>query len=188
MSYSVARLAVRGSLVAVALLIGGCDGGSPTDPQDSARRLPLELHMSGTASSLEADDLSVSCGFGFFLRLDPGPRGIPGGLEYRGTHGGWMGRAVLPAEGTGFSALMDVHGDVIVRSIAPDRVEVLLPGAVGTGSRFWDEFARLEGVLGSGDTATGTWNCAPFDTGPETGGYEDTLYTAPGTWTLGPEP
>jgi hypothetical protein len=188
MCYSLVRLAVRGSLVAVALLMGGCGGSSPTDPQDSARRLPLNLYMSGTASSLEADGTSVSCELSLHLQLNPGPRGLPSGIEYTGTQGGWMQRTVLDAAGDGISLWPDVYGDAIVRSIAPDRVEVRTPGNEAVESRFWREFAKLEGVFDSADTATGTWNCAPFDTGPETGGYEDTLYTAPGTWTLGPEP
>ncbi|HSL84851.1 MAG TPA: hypothetical protein VLF66_18900, partial [Thermoanaerobaculia bacterium] len=102
--------------------------------------------------------------------------------------GGSLGRAVLSDEGDGVSYLMDVHGAVLVRSVAPDRVEVLLPGNEDPEHRFWRELARLEGVLGPDGVATGTWSCAPFDIGPDAGGFEDRLYTAPGTWTLGPSP
>ena len=172
----------RAGLVAGLLLLLGCDRGSPTAPGDSPRPLPAGFRVTGSASSTEADGTMVSCLMDLFFELGTGPRSSPGVLEYDGVHGGGLERKVVDAAGNGIALAPDVHGEVVVRSIAPNRVEIVIPANAGAEGRFWRELSLLAGVFGEGDTAAGSWQCAPFDI--DSGGYVDTQYTAPGSWTL----
>lgn len=142
--------------------------------------------MLGTASSVEADGASVSCDFELTFELTGNPRESPGVLEYDGVHGGDLRRTVLDATGHGISLQPDVHGAAVVRSLAPNRVQITIPANANAEGRFWRELSRFEGTFDSGNVATGTWSCAPFDI--SSGGYVDTKYTARGSWSLQPLP
>jgi hypothetical protein len=171
------------------LLLAGC-GGGPTEPQSPPRPLPARFQLQGSASSVEADGTSVSCALFLVVELAGRPREAPGVLEYEGTLGGELRRTVLDAAGNGISLEPDVYGKVVVRSLTGDQVEITTPVNTNAEGRFWRELSRLEGTFdsggtGSGNTATGAWNCAPFDI---SNGYVDTRYTARGTWTLLPAP
>ncbi len=175
-----------GAWLLAPLLLLGCSDSSPTDPGGVARPLPLKFRLDGTASSTEADGSTVSCTLELGFELGARPRRAPGVVEYDGVHGGAIQRTVLDAAGDGISLWPHVHGEVIVRSIAPDRIEIEIPGNAGTGSRFWEQLSRLQGAFGPGETAEGGWSCAPFDV--DSGGYVDRKYTARGSWTLAPVP
>lgn len=177
---------VRLSLLAGAflLILMACNGGSPTDPQRTAQLLPQRFSMTGSASSVEDDGTSVSCILELYFELEESPSRSEGVLEYAAVLGGYLNRTVLDAEGNGISLGPDVYGSAIVRSIAPNTVEIEVPVNAGTGSRFWEELSLFEGTIASDGTASGLWNCAPFDIGE--GGYADTLYTASGPWTIVP--
>ncbi|HVR97398.1 MAG TPA: hypothetical protein VMW27_12335 [Thermoanaerobaculia bacterium] len=170
-------------LAVALLLLTGCDGHSPTE-QGPARPIPARFRLQGSATSAESDGATVSCTLDLIFELNDSPREAPGLLEYRGTYGGGMARTVLDAAGNGISLWPDVHGRVIARSLAPDQVQITFPDNVSSTSRFWRELAQLQGTLGTGDTATGSWSCAPFDF--DSGGWVDDRYTARGTWTLTP--
>lgn len=142
--------------------------------------------MTGSAMSTETDGSTVNCVLNLFFELDPEPQRLPGTLVYEGTHGGDIQRTVLDAQGNGISLWPDVYGDVIVRSISPDQIQIAIPVNAGTESRFWRELSDFRGHFVSATTASGTWNCAPFDI--DEGGYVDKKYTAQGTWTIQPTP
>lgn len=169
-------------LAAGLLFLLNCDGSSPTAPGDTPRPLPARFGLTGSAASTEADGTKVSCRMDLIFELGPNPRSSPGVLEYDGVHGGHLERTVLDAAGNGISLVPDVHGAVVVRSIAPNRVEIEIPVNAGAEGRFWRELSLLAGVFAGGDTAEGAWLCAPFDI--DSGGWVDTRYTATGSWTL----
>lgn len=172
-------------VLATLLLFPGCHGNySPTEPGDSPRTLPPSFQMIGTATSIESDGTSVTCSLELFLELPESPRRLPGILEYEGTHGGSLQRTGVDAEGNGLALWPDVFGDVVVRSIAPNELEIEIPVNATADGRFWRELSFFRGVFETDGTANGTWNCAPFDI--DSGGYVDTEYTASGTWTLVP--
>lgn len=175
---------VRISLAIALLFMMGCDGGSPTEPGSSPRPLPAELRLTGSAASTEPDGTSVSCELDLILELDATPNESRGALEYEGRYGGAIRRTVLDAAGDGISLWPDVLGKVVARSSVPSRIRLTFPGNMNTSSRFWSELSLLQGTWETGDTATGNWNCAPFDI--DSGGWVDTQYTARGTWTLSP--
>jgi hypothetical protein len=178
------RPRVYGPLAIVFLLLSGCDPSSPTEPSVTARPLPLEFSLLGTAELTTADGSSVSCLLELYFELSEPPRQAPQMLEYDGVHGGSIQRTVLDPAGNGISLWPDVHGAVIARSIAPETVEVLIPVNADAEGRFWRELSRFEGRWAPDGTATGAWNCAPFDI--DEGGSVDTRFTAPGSWTLRP--
>jgi hypothetical protein len=103
---------------------------------------------------------------------------------FDGTHGGSLRRRILDSAGNGISLEPDVFGVVMARSIAPDRLELVIPANAGAEGRFWRELARFVGTFSAPNTAPGEWNCAPFDI--DSGGYVDTMYTARGTWVIAP--
>jgi hypothetical protein len=142
--------------------------------------------MVGSATSTEPDGTSVSCELDLVFELDAHPSETPVSLEYRGRHGGAIRRTVLDASGNGISLWPDVLGDVVARSLAPNQIQLTFPANMNTSSRFWRELSLLQGTFDAGDTATGSWICAPFDI--DSGGWIDTQYTARGTWTLRPIP
>lgn len=117
-----------------------------------------------------------------FFELAADPRSSPGVLEYDGVHGGGLERTVVDAAGNGISPAPDVHGEVVARSIAPNRFEIVIPANADAEGRFWRELSLLAGVFANGDSASGGWRCAPSDI--DSGDYVDTQYTAPGSWTL----
>jgi hypothetical protein len=177
----------RASLGAALLILAGCGRESPTEPQGPPRPLPARFQLLGTASSVEPDGTSVSCDFELIFELTGSPREAPGVLEYDGVHGGDLRRTILDATGRGISLQPDVYGAVVVRSRAPNRVQITIPVSVNSESRFYREISRFEGTFDSPNTvATGTWSCAPFDI--HSGGYTDTKYTARGSWSLVPVP
>lgn len=181
------RFSRRGTALAAALLaFAGCHGRGPTEPEGAARPLPAAFFVNGSADSTESDGTTVSCLLELRFELDGGPRVIPGGLEYVGTHGGAIRRSVVDAQGNGIALWPHVFGDAEARSLAPDRIELGMPGNAGAESRFYSELELLEGRFDPFGQASGTWNCAPFDI--DSGGYVDELYTARGTWTLIPDP
>jgi hypothetical protein len=138
----------------------------------------------GAATAVEADGTTVSCDFALVFELTGDPRESPGVLEYEGVFGGGLRRTLFDATGRGISLEPDAHGAVVVRSLASGRVEITIPGNADVKERFWRELSRLEGAFDSGDVATGTWRCAPFDI--NSGGYVDTKYTVRGSWSLVP--
>lgn len=173
----------RRLLPIVLLVLAGCNHGLPTAPGDVLRPLPAQFRVTGTAASTEADGTTVSCQLDLQFELGPG-REVAGGLEYEGIYGGDIQRTVLDATGNGISLWPDVFGEVVARSMLPNRVELTFPVNVDSESRFYRELARLEGIFVSNSSATGSWSCAPFDI--DSGGWVDTRYTAQGTWTLTP--
>jgi hypothetical protein len=175
----------RASLGAALLILAGCGRDSPTEPQGPPRPLPARFQLLGTASAVEPDGTTVSCDLELNFELTGSPREAPGVLEYDGVHGGDLRRTILDATGRGISLEPDVYGAVVVRSLAPNRVEITIPLNADIKERFWRELSHLEGTFDSPrDVATGTWNCAPFDI--SSGGYMDTKYTARGSWSLVP--
>lgn len=142
--------------------------------------------MVGSATSTEPNGTSVSCDLDLLFELDARPSEAPGTLEYAGRYGGGMRRTVLDAAGNGISLSPDVASNVVARSIAPNRIQLMFPANINSPSRFWRELSLLQGTFDAGDTATGSWVCAPFDI--DSGGWVDTQYTARGTWTLTPMP
>jgi hypothetical protein len=173
------------SLGVAFLLLAGCrDGGSPAEPQGSPRPLPASFRLLGSASAVEADGTSISCALDLVFELAGNPRETPGALEYEGTYGGGIRRTIFNAAGNGLSLEPDVYGQVIARSLAPNRIQITIPLNAGAESRFWRELAQFQGTFDSGEVATGNWNCAPFDI--DSGGRTDTQYTARGSWTLLP--
>lgn len=178
-------------VVGAGLLLSCQSSSSPTEPDDPTtppdgvpQPLPLSFQMSGTAASTERDGTTVSCTLDLLFELGDNPRELPGVLEYDAVHGGSLRRTVLDAAGNGVSLWPDVHGEAIVRSIAPNRLEIEIPANVDAEGRFYRQLARIVGTLDSGSTASGSWTCAPFDI--DSGGWVDTKYTANGTWTLAP--
>jgi hypothetical protein len=161
----------------------GCRG-SPTDPQGSPRPIPARFRLLGSATSTEADGTSISCALDLVFELSGNPREIPGALEYEGVHSGEIRRTVLDATGNGISLQPEVYGKVIARSRAPNRVQIAIPLNAEAEGRFWRELSQFQGIFDSADTATGNWNCAPFDI--DSGGRVDNRYTARGSWTLLP--
>jgi len=175
----------RAFLGALLLLLAGCGGDSPTELQGPPRPLPARFQLLGTASAVEADGTSISCNFELIFELTGNPRESPGVLEYDGAGGGGLTRTIFDATGRGISLQPDAYAAVVVRSLAPNRIEITTPISVNSESRFWRELSHLEGTFDSPqDVATGSWNCAPFDI--SSGGYMDTKYTARGSWTLLP--
>ena len=174
------------TLVVALGLLAACQGESPTEPAVSPHHLPANFRLTGSASSTESNGASIDCILDLRFELQGNPRQAPGVLEYDGIHGGSVRRTVLDAQGNGISLWPDVHGVVVVRSIAPNLVQIEIPANAQAESRFWRELWQLQGTFDSGGTAIGRWNCAPFDI--DSGGYVDTMYTASGTWTLIPEP
>jgi len=181
----------RGWVFAAALLsLAGChsgsptdpDVGSPTDPDGVAQPLPAAFVMIGTANSTESDGSTVSCVLEFYFELPTEPRMVPEGLEYDGTHGGSVQRTVLDRHGNGISLWPAVAGEAVVRSLPPDRVEIIIPANIGVESRFWSELAQFEGRFDGRGQVVGEWNCAPFDL--DEGGYVDTRFTARGSWAV----
>ena len=170
---------------AALLFLVGCGRESPTEPQGPPRPLPARFQLLGTASSMEADGTSISCDFALNFELTGSPREAPGVLEYDGVLGGELRRTILDATGRGISLQPDVYGAVVVRSLAPNRVQITIPLNAEAKERFWREISHFEGIFDSPNTvATGTWSCAPFDI--SSGGYTDTKYTARGSWSLVP--
>ncbi|MFL6237300.1 MAG: hypothetical protein ACJ76N_29510 [Thermoanaerobaculia bacterium] len=176
------------SLGAALLFLAGCGGGeSPTEPQGPPRRLPTRFQLLGAASAVEPDGTSISCDFELVFELKGNPRESPGVLEYDGAGGGGLRRTILDATGRGISLQPDAYGAVVVRSLAPDRIEITTPLNADAKERFWRELSRFEGTFDSPrNVATGTWSCAPFDI--NSGGYTDTKYTVRGSWSLVPVP
>ncbi len=175
-------------LAASLLLLLGCNSSrnSPTEPgAGTPRPLPANFSILGSANSTASDGSTVSCLLELFFELSSvRPRESPGVYEYQAVHGGAIQRTVLDAAGDGISLWPHVHGDAVVRSIYPDRVEISIPGNAGTGSRFWTELSRMEGAFDSDVTATGGWTCAPFDI--DEGGWVDNTHSASGGWELAP--
>jgi hypothetical protein len=191
------------TLLLAPLAVAGCDAPSPSAPRTQAPMLATRFHMTGSAASKEVDGTCVTCVLDFFIHLEAGPRGSPGVLEYQGVHGGHLVRTIVDATGAGLSLQPEVYGSVVVRAIAfetprsrrgpwnrirsrPRDVQILIPINATTTSRFYRELSDFRGTFDSGGTATGTWNCAPFDI--NSGGYVDTAHVAVGTWSLTPDP
>jgi hypothetical protein len=175
-------------LGAALLILAGCGGGEgPTEPQGPPRPLPARFQLLGAATAVEADGTSISCDFELVFELKGNPRESPGVLEYDGAGGGGLRRTIFDATGHGISLQPDAYAEAVVRSLAPDRIEITTPISVNSESRFWRELSHLVGTFDSPrNIATGTWNCAPFDI--NSGGYTDTKYTVRGSWSLTPVP
>lgn len=174
-----------GALLIACLALDACEKNSTGVP-GTPRALAARYRMSGTAASKEADSTCVTCLLDLAIELGSTPRRVGAVLEYDGVHSGHMNRTILDRDGNGISLWPDVYGSVVVRSIPPDRIQILIPVNATAEGRFYRELSMVEGEFGSDDIVTGTWNCAPFDI--HSGGYVDTTYIAPGTWTLVPIP
>ena len=174
-------------LLASLLLAAGCDNNGPVQPQDpTITNLPSRFRLNGTASGSNANGRTASCALDLIFELRTEVSRSPELVEYTGVHGGEVARTVLAKNGSGFSFVADVFGDVEARLHAFGRVELLIPVNVDAEGRFWQNLARFNGPVTEDGRGSGRWTCAPFDL--NSGGYRDTSLVVQGTWTFKPEP
>jgi hypothetical protein len=172
-------------LVLVFFMVG-CENGAPLQPTDPAvNSLPSRFRMTGRASGNNANGRTADCGLDLIFELRNEVSRSSELVEYTGVHGGEVARTVLTKDGSGFSFVANVFGDVEARLHTLGRVELLIPVNVDAEGRFWQRLARFEGEVSEDGRGSGDWTCAPFDL--DSGGYRDTSLVVRGSWSFEPE-
>ncbi|MGH9460928.1 MAG: hypothetical protein ACRD1X_06895 [Vicinamibacteria bacterium] len=142
--------------------------------------------MTGTASGSNANGRTANCALDLIFELRTEVSRSPELVEYTGVHGGEVGRLVVAKNGSGFSFIAQVFGDVEARLQTFGRVELLIPVNIDAEGRFWQRLARFDGTVNQNGEGSGRWTCAPFDL--NSGGYVDVSLVVQGNWTFEPEP
>ena len=171
----------------LALLLCGvlpaCDSGDAATPQ-GGRALASGYKMTGEARLDLPDGGVAECSLDLIWEIRDEVLRDDEHVAYKGVHGGGIYRSVRAADDSGVTFWLNVYGEIDARLVFPDRVELDIPINLGTGSRFYDNFAALRGTLDADGVGHGTWTCAPLDT--EQDGHPDREYSTPGTWTIEP--
>lgn len=177
------RISTTAGRVLLATIILGACADSPAGPDPV--RLPERLHLVAEARSTEPDGRSVECSLDLHYRLTSEARDVGDFVEYQAEMGGEAQRTALNPDGSGVAFFADVGalpGEVVVRVVARDSVELHIEKSKTVKEPFWREFGLFAGRLDGEGRGSGRWTCSPLTV------RGDTVLTAVGRWELAPEP
>jgi len=128
------------------LLVVACENSGPLEPTvPTVNNLPARFRLRGIASGSNANGRTADCGLDLIFELRNDVSRSSELVEYTGVHGGEVARTVLAKNGSGFSFIANVFGEVEARLHTLGRVELLIPINVDAEGRFWQRLARFEG-------------------------------------------
>ena len=174
-------------LASLALLAACAD--APTAPDDALDpeflHLARSYRMSGTALAETSDGRTAECALDLIFELSERVGKNRAYVEYTGSHGGDVARAVTAADGSGFAFSAFVGGEIRMRRYKGGAVEIRIPINETTDVPFYREMAQCEGRRSRGRDIEGSWTCGPLMI--DQGGYRDVDIVAEGTWRLTPQ-
>lgn len=175
--------------LAATVLVAGCAGDAPTAPDDtldpSFLALARAYRMSGEAVAHATDGRTAECALDLIFELNDKLEKNREYVEYTGTHGGDVARAVTNEDGSGFAFSAFVFGAITMRRYRTGDLEILIPINETTDVPFYRLMASWEGTRVRGRNFEGTWQCGPLMI--DEGGYRDLDIVADGSWRLTPQ-
>lgn len=170
------------------LLLSGCSNdNSPTMPvpQPVVQNVPAQFRLTGSARGAAPDGRTADCSLDLIFEIRGETSRTRVRVEYQGVHGGEAVRKVLRKNGSGFSFVADVYGEVEIQlDTLTGALNIRVPINETADGRFWRNLSLFPGMIDAAGHGDGTWTCAPLDI--DQGGYIDKSLTVHGAWEIAP--